>query len=113
LLALALAACTPKQAGPDAGTCPMDLPPPSRCNSAVPTYTADVAPIFAVSCVDCHSSDGGPNFSPLGTYPQVVAQRQAVLTQVLTCLMPIAPVPPLTEAQRQTILSWLVCGVPQ
>jgi len=36
-----------------------------------------------------------------------------VLTRIYGCVMPPASAPPLTPEERQTLLSWFVCGAPE
>ena len=46
------------------------------------------------------------------TYSNVFSQRQPILTQVYSCRMPPEDEPRPTDAQRATLLTWLVCGSP-
>jgi len=50
--------------------------------------------------------------SKLDTYDQIslAATKQKIFFQIQHCSMPPAPRPPLSAAERDTILSWLVCG---
>ncbi len=89
--------------------CPNDLP--SACpSSGAPSYSATVAPILAQRCVACHSPGGIEANSPLDSYGAVYAIRGSVLDQVYACKMPQDT--PLTPADRQALLTWLVCGAP-
>jgi hypothetical protein len=98
-------------AGAGAASCPNDLPP--SCPSEVPSYQATVAPIINVRCGSCHSPGGQEASLPFQTYAQVYPQRSAILNQVYSCNMPLAPAPRPTEQERQSLLTWLVCGAPQ
>lgn len=90
--------------------CPNDLPP--SCPAAVPSYQNEVMQIVQRGCVSCHSATGVEPNRPLDTYSSLYAQRQGVLTQIYGCRMPPAGAPPLTPAERQQILTWLVCKSP-
>jgi uncharacterized membrane protein len=71
---------------------------------------ADVRPIFEAKCIPCHGSSGGIN---LETYEaaraSLVTIRQAA---VLDRRMPKAPYPPLTEAERAALDTWILAGGP-
>ena len=117
VLALFAAGCSGGGSGSSSGssgtsgsTCPRDLP--TSCPSPEPSYATDVAPLIQAHCVTCHGPNGVSSDRPLGTYPQLFAMRQDVLDQVYNCLMPQSPQLQLDEADRQTLLGWLVCGAP-
>lgn len=96
--------------GVDGLQCPNDLP--ASCPAAMPSYQNDVMQIVQRGCVGCHSATGVEYNRPLDTYSALYAQRQGVLTQIYGCRMPPAGAPPLTSAERQQILTWLVCKSP-
>lgn len=96
--------------GPSTGSCPNDLP--ASCGTA-PSYQATVAPILNAHCLTCHSPGGQQSSLPLQTYSEVYSNRSAVLNQVYSCNMPLAPNPRPSEEERQALLMWLVCGAPQ
>jgi hypothetical protein len=111
LAALSVEACGAANAAANAhqvGTCPNDLPP--TCPTPIPSYSKDVAPLISAKCLPCHGPMN-PSYGPLYEYAQVVGQRTQVLDQVYVCLMPPPPAA-LTEAERQTLLGWLVCASP-
>ncbi len=114
---LATASCLP-QPEPlrDAGPCPNLLPsmPEQVCGTpTAPTYSADVANIFTRSCVSCHGSGAdASSFGPLTSYAEAAGSRTEILQQVLLCLMPPPGSPPLTDADRETVLTWVSCGSP-
>jgi len=87
-------------------TCPNDLP--GSCSSSPPSY-AQVAPIFQAKCQSCHSAGGTAPDRIFDSYDQIVAQQGAVLDQIYSCKMPPAGSVPLTDAERQLVLGWLVC----
>jgi hypothetical protein len=94
---------------PATGLCP-DVPgscPTADAASPLPTYD-DVSPILERDCIPCHAaSTGGKDES---SYPLVFGQRSAILYQVGSCLMPLPGSPQLSAAERNTLLTWLVCG---
>jgi hypothetical protein len=119
VLALALgglAACgtTPGDAS-DGGSCPA---PPATCPSPPPSWSTDVQPIVDRSCAPCHFPPAIPaqkhNFS---SYAGIYSQRGSVLGAVSTgemCRMPAAGGNvPLSLADREKLLAWLVCGAQQ
>jgi hypothetical protein len=48
------------------------------------------------------------------TYEEVYDQAQEgdLISWISQCSMPPSSYPPLTTAQRQTLLDWLACGAP-
>ena len=101
-IAAGLLAC-----GPQGGTsCPNDLP---RCSASPPTY-AQVAPIFQAKCASCHSAGGSAPDRRFDTYDEIAVQRSATLDQIYSCKMPPPGYAPLSDAERQLALGWLVCN---
>ena len=92
-------------------SCPNDLP--ASCAATPPSYTRDVAPIFASKCVVCHGPGGVESNRDLSTYDHVHTLRSSVLNQVHACAMPPANGESLTAPERATLLGWLVCSAPQ
>ncbi len=82
-----------------------------------PSWQGDVQPLIATYCLTCHS-DGGvaPSTFDYTSYAGVFKNRAEMLTQIYQCLMPLTDAsPPAAQpslADRQTIVSWLVCGAP-
>ncbi|HEY1586939.1 MAG TPA: hypothetical protein VGH63_14695, partial [Polyangia bacterium] len=99
----------PKYANP---SCPDDLP--SSCPATVPSYATDVAPIVNGVCAAmCHAPGGIASNRPMGDYASLFALKDAVLNQVSVCNMPpVDANPSLGEADRSTLLAWIVCGAP-
>jgi hypothetical protein len=95
---------------PAGGQCPNDLP--ASCPTTVPSYQTDIAPILQSHCLGCHAPGGVEANKPLDSYSAVYGERSPVLTQVYGCLMPPAGSPAPTAAERQLLLSWLVCKSP-
>lgn len=124
LLSGLLAACPGSppidQANPCANGPPGDEP--SACPSPQPSYKTDVLPVLQTKCLLCHSPadpDGGPNSrysSPydFSTYALQLENKGTLLTDILICKMPNldAGATPLDEAERLTLMDWLVCGAP-
>jgi len=112
LLAGLPAACSDAGSGSldEAGTaeCPSLV---RACPRQVPSYAHEVEPLLANRCVVCHSPYGGYGFDE-ETHAEVAAQSGAMLTQVADCMMPPSGMAPLTTAERQALLDWLVCGAP-
>jgi hypothetical protein len=90
--------------------CPNDLP--AACPSPAPSWSGDIAAIMAARCAACHAPGGSVSEKPLTTYAEVYQRRVTVLTEVYGCLMPPAGADPLSAAERQDLLGWLVCGAP-
>ena len=90
--------------------CPNDLP--ASCPSPQPSYASRINPLIADRCVPCHSPGGLASDKPLGDYADVFKRRGTVLNEVYTCLMPPADAGQLSDAERQDLLSWLVCNAP-
>ncbi len=93
-------------------SCPDDLP--STCPATTPSYANDVAPIVNGVCAAmCHAPGGIAQNRPLGDYQDLFNLSDAVLNQVSVCNMPPANADPqLGEADRSTLLAWIVCGAP-
>ena len=105
VLAVLAAAC-----GSTAINCPNDLPP--GCPTPVASYRNEVAPIITAHCLKCHAPGGQEASKDFTTYTNVFNQRQAILTQFYSCRMPPEDEPRPTNAERATLLGWLVCGSP-
>lgn len=110
LAAAAMAACTSTPGtGGTGGGCPNDLP--ASCPPGAAEYAATIAPLISSKCMPCHAP-GGEGGRELDTYATVSGVKSTVLTQVYGCRMPPAGATPLTEAEREELLGWLVCGAP-
>jgi hypothetical protein len=100
-----------KDAGQDAGAiCGM---PAQVCAPPIPSFANDLTPLFDAKCNTCH--DGMPGSPwPLTNYDDVSAWAVTVLSDIVACTMPPADAgaPELTEAERATLIDWLVCGAP-
>ncbi len=95
----------------DAATaCRVDAP--TACPDASPRY-ADLVPIFRRRCVTCHDgTTEGP--WPLDTYGHISDWQREVRDELLRCTMPPADAGVEFPAEeRDAILTWLRCGLPQ
>lgn len=105
---------TPPDGGPpdDGGVLACTVEAPTVCPDPPPRY-ADVAPVFQARCVPCHyGAPGGP--WPLLQYSHVADWYDTVRAFVLDCSMP----PPdggisMTDSEREAILTWILCGLPE
>jgi hypothetical protein len=104
-------ACTSSSGAPPASACPQELP--NACPANAPSYANDALPIFERRCFACHTNGGlaGPRHD-FSTYDQIYAQRLDILDQLNSCLMPPADAAAPSEAERATLLTWLVCKAP-
>ena len=112
--AVVAAACSsapgdPVDAGAQATTCVRSDP---SCGNDPPSYMTTVHPILEAACVTCHYPGSNLAESSLATYEAVQGVSGAALGQVESCLMPPPGAPMLTDAQRNAVLAWLVCGAP-
>lgn len=99
----------PLEASTEASACDRTLP---TCPSSPPSYQRDVAPIIARECSACHYAGSTIAKGVFSTYEQLQSGRGSVLDEVYACKMPVAPEPPLTSADRSTLLTWIECGGP-
>jgi uncharacterized membrane protein len=104
-LAAFAAAC-----GSGTAACPTDLP--TTCPSPMPSFSGGVGSIIASQCATCHEPNGAAASWPLTSYQEVFNQRQEVLSQVYSCLMPPEDSAQPTDSQRQALVGWLSCGAP-
>jgi hypothetical protein len=109
-LGVAVAAIALGCSGQGADSCP--TVPDSCPDASPPTFSGDVAPLFVATCQNCHAPGGQQAMLPFTTYDEIVGSDLRIIPQVAACRMPLPPVAPLTDAQRQTILEWFGCGAP-
>lgn len=89
-----------------------DIVVPTACPSPAPKY-ADVQPIFANQCGQCHGQDWTGQW-PLDTYEHILDWSDDIRAEVASCAMPPADggvTIPL--ADRMQILYWIRCGAPK
>jgi hypothetical protein len=100
---------------PDSGvkSCPPVVGSCSKDVASDPSYADEVEPILKNNCAVCHSPEGGIGYD-LVTYAEVHGQAEQgdLISWISECSMPPSSYPPLTTAQRQTLLDWLACGAP-
>lgn len=97
----------------EAAACDVVLPKCPGDAASWPSWSQTVSHIVATSCGGCHQ-DGGIeeplwNFS---TYAFIHMNAGEMLGQVYGCLMPPADAAPISSADTQTLLTWIVCGSP-
>jgi hypothetical protein len=93
----------------EAAGCDRHLP---SCPASPPSYAQAIVPIFNGRCVVCHYPGTTIARNSFSTYAKVYGDRGTVLDQIYGCVMPPAGSPPLTPAERATVLAWLECGAP-
>ena len=109
-LAIASLACGPAASS----SCPTHDYDMRACPSPMPSFSADVQPIFEAKCTTCHAPGGLRASSPLTTWKQIDGLLSTVVMYVVTCKMPnvaeggVA----LTPAERGTMLDWFACMAP-
>ncbi len=105
-------AATDGDAGAGTGAaCPQKLP--ASCPAQPPSYAADISPLIATRCLQCHGPGGvaypDRDFS---SYTKVYAQRRNMLGMVYACKMPPPGATPLSVQELQDLLAWFVCNAP-
>jgi uncharacterized membrane protein len=108
LAALIATACTSQVGGNGSSTCTASTP--TSCPSTPPSYAADVAPLLETYCVSCHQAGGQQSDKPLDTFRSVSTLSSGVESSVGSCSMPPSGEAQPTDAERETILAWIVCG---
>ncbi|HEY5955816.1 MAG TPA: hypothetical protein VIV60_04655, partial [Polyangiaceae bacterium] len=108
-LSLTTLGCSPSSSAlsPTPAQCAVNKP--AACVQAPPSYDV-VKPIVARYCTSCHRPGGSAgedhDFTQLAV---IVAQREAIVTQLTNCAMPPKSVPkPLLE-ERQALVDWASC----
>jgi mono/diheme cytochrome c family protein len=85
---------------------------PATCPTTQPSYAADVAPVLETYCVSCHQAGGSEAGKPLDTYRSAVSLGSSVENVVAGCTMPPSSDAQPTAAQREAVLTWILCGAP-
>lgn len=113
---VALFACTPgdhTDAGPEKHLPPVvcDVEAPTECPDP-PVRYSDIEPIVEQRCVVCH--DGVPPEWPLTSYRHVADWNVEIRTEMLRCTMPPRDSDVrMTTEERESILTWILCGLPE
>lgn len=94
--------------GEDEATCAPTTP--SSCPSSPPSYKDDVAPIVEKYCGKCHVEGGESADKPLDTYQGMSALIDLVSSEISGCEMPPADETQPSDAEREKVLAWIVCG---
>lgn len=98
--------------GVDGAVADCTVTPPSQCPDP-PVHYGDVEPIFVERCVPCH--DGTPG-GPWGllSYSHAASWYNEIQDVMLNCEMPPTDAGiAMTDGEREEILGWIRCGVPQ
>ena len=98
-----------KDRGPVAQTC--EVTAPTSCPEP-PVYYEDITPIIKQRCYSCHDGKGAQ--WGLTSYSHVADWSNELRSAMASCVMP----PPeagitMPAAEREKILTWLVCKMPQ
>jgi uncharacterized membrane protein len=86
---------------------------PSECPAVVPSYANEVAPIIATHCGQCHTREDISGPWPLDDPTDVADWATQIQLDLSECLMPPRETDaPLSDADRETLHTWLMCGAP-
>ena len=98
------------------------FPSLSYAQSAAPTYSKDIAPIFYAQCTSCHRAGEIAPMS-LMTYKEARPWARSIAAKVADGTMPPWHADPkvgqfsnerrLTDAQKSTIQAWVAAGAPE
>lgn len=70
--------------------------------------------MLRANCFACHAGNGDAvDALDLSTFERVHAERLAIEGKVRARAMPPAGRQPLTDSERETVLSWLGCQAPE
>ena len=82
---------------------------PTACPDPPPHYP-DVQPIIERTCVPCHQGLPGGNW-PLLQYSHVADWQDVIRAFVVSCMMPPPDAGvPMSDEEREAILTWILCG---
>jgi hypothetical protein len=82
---------------------------PTACPDPPPHYP-DVQPIIERTCVPCHQGLPGGNW-PLLQYSHVADWQDVIRAYVVSCMMPPPDAGvPMSDGEREAILTWILCG---
>ncbi len=98
--------------GGSEGPAACDTVLPTSCPTPPVTYEQHVKPIIEARCLPCHHGRGEE--WPLTDYPHTADWASEIRAVIADCSMP----PPeegieMPTSERQLILEWVRCGVPE
>ncbi|HEU4579656.1 MAG TPA: hypothetical protein VFS67_15465 [Polyangiaceae bacterium] len=110
-LAAGFLACGSDDAvAPTTATCPILS---YDCPAELPSYANEVAPLFAAHCNQCHNGQDPRGPWPLNDPIDIGDWALSIKADLEDCLMPPPDSKaPLSDADRQTLHTWLACGAP-
>jgi hypothetical protein len=76
-----------------------------------PTWDADIQPLFARECAECHTDQGVSR--PLDTPAAWQADLHLILYNLQEQRMPLPPRDPLTLSEIQLVRAWAAGGFPE
>jgi hypothetical protein len=93
----------------DGGAIVCTVEAPTVCPDPPPHYP-DIQPIIQRACVPCHQGLPGGNW-PLLQYSHVADWQDIIRAQMLACTMPPPDAGvPISDEEREAILTWIRCG---
>ncbi len=104
---------------PPADPIPGPLPIPTPLPKPIPApnkidYKLVNTQVIGPRCLSCHSDSGGNSAGiNLETYESVFNERNGIKSVISSGSMPLPRNRPLTDTQKQTILTWLNKGSPE
>ena len=83
---------------------------PTGCPNPKPSFKTDVFPVVEAKCNPCHISVGA---WPLSSYDSIRDWQARILSDLTLCTMPPEDAgDSLSLTERNRILAWVTCGVP-
>lgn len=77
------------------------------------SYDSGIGALLSERCSPCHATGGVEANRLLTDYNHVAGARMSIASQLASCAMPPAGASPLSNGERDEILSWLSCGGPK
>ncbi|MFO0758448.1 MAG: hypothetical protein U0359_18290 [Byssovorax sp.] len=108
--ALLAAACSNQVGSGSAAATACSPAVPASCPSSAPSYQSDVAPLLETYCTSCHSAGGSEPSKLLDSYASAAKWSSDVESEIASCGMPPSGEAQPTDAEREVILTWIVCG---
>ena len=112
---LPLLACLAVACGSSPPAAAVDCPEVHQagCPAGALTYDTGIGDLLTERCSPCHAVGGIEASRLLTDYGHASGLRMSIAAQLVTCSMPLAGAPPLSNDERQQILDWLTCGAPR